>query len=73
MTTYENECSLVREDLDDSSSSGTTDDLEDEQCRIIMDTMKAADGAANNVGTYKEMNKLAEMTMERILTQYSGK
>ena len=58
---------------DDSSSSGTTDDLEDEQCRIIMDTMKAADGAANNVGTYKEMNKLAEMTMERILTQYSGK
>ena len=44
----------------------STDGVEDDQCRIIMESMEDGDDRA----TYKEMNKLAEMTMERIINQY---
>ena len=47
----------------------STDGVEDDQCRIIMESMEDGDDRA----TYKEMNKLAEMTMERIINQYLGK
>ena len=46
-----------------------TDDIEDKQCQVIMECMKS-DSNTNNTSTYKEMNKLAEMTMEKIKNQY---
>lgn len=46
-----------------------TDDIEDKQCQVIMESMKRGSNT-NNTSTYKEMNKLAEMTMEKIKNQY---
>jgi acyl-CoA oxidase len=47
----------------------STDDIEDKQCQVIMESMKRGSNT-NNTSTYKEMNKLAEMTMENIKNQY---